>query len=285
MKQEIINLYDEYTHKPLSRKEFINRLIKLTGSTAIAMSVLPMLEGNYANAQTIKENDQDLIVKDITYPGSETIMKGYLARPKGKGKFGSVIVIHENRGLTPHIKDVTRRVAKAGFIALAPDALSPFGGTPVNEDEARGLFSKIDKQRNLENFLKGFEYLKTLPESNGNTGCVGFCWGGALVNQLAIHSPTLKAAVSYYGSQPEATDVSKIKAKLLLHYGELDQRINAGIPTFEAALKAAGTDYELYIYEGANHAFNNDTSPSRYDEATAKLAWGRTIKLFTDKLK
>jgi len=285
MNQEIINLYDEYTHKPLTRKDFISKLIKLTGSTAIAMSVLPMLENNYAAAQTVQEDDKDLLIKDITYEGSGTSMKGYLAQPKGKEKRGAVVVIHENRGLNPHIKDITRRVAKAGFIALAPDALSPFGGTPANEDEARGLFAKLDKNQNLENFIKGLDYLKHLKESNGKTGAVGFCWGGGLVNQLAVNAPDLKAAVAYYGAQPAAADVPKIKAHLLLHYGELDQRINAGIPDFENALKAAGTNYQLFIYQGANHAFNNDTSPSRYHEESAKLAWSRTIDLFNKELK
>jgi len=284
MNQEVINLYDEYTHKPLTRKNFISKLIKLTGSTAIAMSVLPLLENNYASAQTVTETDDDLIIKDVTYDGEGTSMKAYLALPKSKKKLGSVIVIHENRGLNPHIKDVARRIAKAGFIALAPDALSPFGGTPANEDEARDLFGKLNKQQNLQSFLKAISYLKSLNESNGKTGCMGFCWGGALSNQLAVNAPDLKTAVAYYGTQPAASDVHKIKAELLLHYGELDQRVNAGIPEFETALKAAGTKYELYIYKGANHAFNNDTSPSRYHEESAKLAWQRTISLFEKTL-
>lgn len=284
MDQQIINLYDEYTHKPLSRQQFISRLVKITGSMAVAMSVLPMLEGNYANA-AVSQDDPTLITENITYTGDGATMKGYLARPKAEGTYGAVVVIHENRGLTPHIMDVTLRIAKAGYIALGPDALSPFGGTPKNEDEGRELFGKLDTQKNLNNFLKAFDYLKGLPGSNKKTGCVGFCWGGALSNQLAVHSPDLKAAVAYYGRQPDAADVPKIKAAVQLHYGGLDERVNAGIPAYEAALKAAGTNYELFVYEGANHAFNNDTSPARYDAKTAKLAWDRTLGLFSKTVK
>ncbi|MEO6916543.1 MAG: dienelactone hydrolase family protein, partial [Chitinophagaceae bacterium] len=280
MDQRIINLFDEYTHKPLPRQEFIKKLIMLTGSLAAVMTVLPMLESNYAHAATVPENHTDIFAEDITYEGDGVIMKGYLVQPEIKTKAGSVIVIHENRGLTPHIRDVARRVAQAGFIALAPDALSPFGGTPTDEDEARSLFSKLDTEKNRNNFDKGFTYLKSLKESNGKIGCVGFCWGGGLANQLAVHEPSLNAAVAFYGAQPAATDVPKIKASMLLHYGALDERINAGIPAYEAALKAAGIKYELFVYEGAQHAFHNDTAGPRYNEAAAKLAWERTIKLF-----
>jgi carboxymethylenebutenolidase len=285
MNQEIINLFDEYTHKPLSREDFMKRLAKITGSTAAALAVLPLLEVNYAHAATVREEDDDLIIESITYPGDDTTMRGYLTKPKNAtGKLGSVIVIHENRGLNPHIKDVARRVAKAGYLAVAVDALSPFGGTPANEDEARGLFAKLDAQKNINNFLKGLDYVRTRPESNGKTGCVGFCWGGGLANQLAVNSPELNAAVAYYGRQADAADVPKIKAKLQLHYGGLDERVNAGIPAYETALKAAGTKYELYVYEGANHAFNNDTAPTRYSPEAAKLAWERTLKLFKETL-
>jgi Dienelactone hydrolase and related enzymes len=286
MNQEIINLFDEYTHKPLSRDEFIKRLTKLTGSLTAALAVLPLLEVNYANAQTIPPQDDRLVTERVTWPGDDTTMKGYLAKPKNlDGKTGAVVVIHENRGLNPHIEDVTRRVALAGYIALAPDALSPFGGTPANEDEARGLFSKLDIQKNLNNFIKAFDYLKTRSDTNGKFGCVGFCWGGAMANQLAVHVPELKAAVAYYGRQPNAEDVPKIKARVQLHYGGLDERVNAGIPAYEEALKKANVKYELYVYEGAQHAFNNDTAPTRYNEAAAKLAWERTLKLFGETLK
>lgn len=285
MDQRIINLFDEYTHAPLAREEFLRRLAKITGSMAAAIAVLPLLEVNYAQAQTILPQDDRIITERITYAGDNCTMKGYFAKPKEKGKYGAVVVIHENRGLNAHIEDVTRRVALAGYLALAPDALSPQGGTPANEDEARGMFGKIDNAQNLNNFIKAFDYLKTKEECNGKLGCVGFCWGGAMANQLAVHVPDLKAAVSFYGRQPDAADVPKIKATLLLHYGALDERINAGIPAFEEALKKAGTKYELYIYEGANHAFHNDSAPTRYNESAAKLAWERTLKLFASTLK
>lgn len=284
MDQRIINLFDEYTHKPLTRQDFLSRLAKLTGSVTAAMAVLPLLEVNYAHATTIPEDDPDLLLEDVSYPGEGTTMKGYLAQPKAPGKRGIVLVIHENRGLNPHIRDVTRRVAKAGYIALAPDALSPFGGTPGNEEEARTLIGKLDKQQNLQNFLKSFAYAKGLKAANGKTGCVGFCWGGALANQLAIHDATLDAAVAFYGRQPEAADVANIKSAVQLHYGGLDEGVNKGIPAYEEALKANHITYELYVYEGAQHAFNNDTAPTRYYEAAAKLAWERTLTFFKARL-
>ena len=285
MNQEIINLFDEYTHKPLTRSDFMARLAKLTRGTAAAIAILPLLEVNYANAMTIAEDDEDITTEEITYEGDGSTMKAYLAKPKKiSGKIGAVLVIHENRGLNPHIRDVTRRVAKAGYIALGVDALSPFGGTPANEDEARSLFAKLDGPKNVNNFLKGFDYLRSLKESNGKIACVGFCWGGGLANQLAVSSPKLNAAVAYYGRQADAVDVPKIKASLMLHYGGLDERVNAGIPAYETALKAAGTKHEIYIYEGANHAFNNDTAPTRYNAEVAKLAWERTLRLFKDTL-
>ncbi|MBA9076372.1 dienelactone hydrolase family protein [Rufibacter quisquiliarum] len=284
MDQRIINLFDEYTHVPLSRKEFISRLVKLTGSLTLALALLPQLENNYAHAATVVA--KDLKAEDITYPGADGVtMKAFQVRPEGKKKLGAVLVIHENRGLNPHIKDVAMRVSQAGYWVVAPDALSPFGGTPANEDEARELFSKLDTRQNLQNFLKGLEYLKTNQYGNGKTACVGFCWGGALAGQLAVHDPGLEAAVAYYGRPPEAADVPMIKAELLLHYGGLDERVNAGIPAFETALKEAGTKYQLFVYEGANHAFNNNTSPARYHEAAAQLAWERTLELFSRKLK
>jgi len=251
----------------------------------MAISALSILEVGYAQAETVSEQDEDLILEDISYPGDDCTMKGYLARPKGRGKFGSVVVIHENRGLNPHIKDIARRVAKAGFIALAPDALSPFGGTPVNTDEARGMFSKIDATKNLNNFLNAVDYLKSRKESNGKTACVGFCWGGRMANLLAVNSESLNAAVAYYGGQPEAAEVPKIKARLMLHYAGMDERVNAGIQAYEAALKASGKDYQLYIYDGVQHAFNNDTGGERYNADAAKLAWGRTMELFNKTIK
>ena len=284
MDQQIIRLYDEYTHKPLSRNEFLRRLSLLAGGTAAAMTLLPLLEGNYAAAATVGE--EELHTERITYPGHNGVtMQAYVARPEKEAKYGAVIVIHENRGLNPHIEDVTRRAARAGFLAIAPNALSPLGGTPANEDEARQLFTQLKGEESLQHFIKAFDYIAARKDYNGKTGCVGFCWGGAMANNLAVHQPGLKAAVAFYGRQPAAEDVPKIKAAVQLHYGSLDERVNAGIPAYEEALKKAGTAYELYLYEGANHAFHNDTAPTRYNEAAAKLAWGRTISFFQKHLK
>ncbi len=282
MDQQIINLFDEYTHKPLKRDDFIRRLILLTGSLSAAMTALSQLEVRYDHAALTSA--EDLLTEHITYPGDDTTIKAYLARPKENKKYGAVVVIHENRGLNPHIEDVTRRMAQAGYLALAPDALSPLGGTPSNEDQARDMFGKLDATKNLNNFIKAFDYLKTRPDCNGNTGCIGFCWGGAMANQLAVHVPDLKVAIPYYGRQPDAADVPRIKAAVQLHYGGLDERVNAGIPAYEEALKKAGVQYELYIYEGAQHAFNNDTAPTRYNAAAAKLAWERSLK-FLERLR
>ena len=278
MDQRIISLYDEYTHKPLNRNEFIRRLAQITGSMAAAMSILPLIETNYASAAITKS--EDLFTERVVYAGVNGEMKAYIARPEKEKKYAAVMVIHENRGLNPHIEDVARRAAKAGYLAIAPDALGPQGGTPSNEDQARELFTKLDAAQNLQNFIKGFDYLQTRKDYNGKAGCVGFCWGGGLSNDLAVNVPTLKAAVAFYGRQPNAADVPKIKTAVQLHYGALDERINAGIPAYEEALKKAGVKYELYIYEGANHAFHNDTSAARYNEAAAKLAWKRTLDFF-----
>lgn len=283
MNQEIINLYDQYTHSKMDRKGFIQRLAKLTGGMAVALTVLPLLENNYASANTI--DYPDLITADITYPAQNGDMKGFLAKPKGNKKLGTVLVIHENRGLNPHIKEVAKRVANAGYIALAADALSPFGGTPANEEEARGLFAKIDVAKNLQNFLDSLTYLRKLPEGNGKTACVGFCWGGGMANDLAVNDPQLNATVAYYGRQAKATDVPKIKASVMLHYGGLDERINAGIPAYREALEANKIEHQIFVYDGVNHAFNNDSSPTRYNEAAAKLAWDRTLDLFKKEIK
>jgi len=283
MDQQIINLYDEYTHKPLSREEFLRRLVKITGGIAAAMSILPLIEVNYGSGEGIQTDD--VFTERITYAGSNGEMKAYIARPLKENKYAAIMVIHENRGLNLHIEDVARRVARAGYIGIAPDALSTLGGTPENPDAARELFSKLDTQQNLQNFIKGFDYLKTRKDFKGLFGCMGFCWGGALANQLAVHVPALKAAVAFYGRQPEAIDVPKIKAPVQLHYGGLDERINAGIAAYEEALKKAGTRYEQYVYEGVNHAFHNDTAGVRYNEAAAKLAWERTLQFFAKYVK
>ena len=283
MDQKIINLYDSYTHSQLSRKEFIKKLSILTGGTAIAMTMLPLLENNYAAAASLVDDSQ-LETETITYKGVNGEMKGFLAKPKNAKNLGTVLVIHENRGLNPHTIDVTKQVAAAGFIALGLDALSVVGGTPADEDKARDEIGKLDPAANLQNFILGLDYLRKRKDGNGKVGCVGFCWGGRMANLLAVNDPNLQAAVAYYGSQADVADVPKIKASLMLHYAGLDERINAGIPAYEAALKQHGIDYQLYVYEGVNHAFNNNTSPTRYNEASAKLAWGRTIDLFKKKL-
>jgi carboxymethylenebutenolidase len=275
MDQRIINLYDEYTHKPLSRQEFLRRLAQLTGGTAAALAILPMIEVNQAHAAVT--SDDDLFTERIKYPGVNGDMEAYVARPKAEKKYPTVIIIHENRGLNAHIEDVTRRAANAGYLAVAPNALAPLGGTPANEDDARTKFTQLKAEDNLQNFIKAFDYLGTRKDSNGKYGCVGFCWGGGMSNDLAVNVPSLKAAVAFYGRQPKAEDVAKIKAAVQLHYGSLDERIDAGIPAYEEALKKYNITYELYMYEGANHAFHNDTAPTRYNEAAAKLAWQRTL--------
>jgi len=279
MDQKIINLYDDYTHTPLTRSEFIRRLILLTGSVTAAMSILPMIEVNAANMKIT--SDDDLFTEKISYPGVPGNMEAYIARPKAEKKYPAVIIIHENRGLNAHIEDVARRAAKAGFLAIAPNALSALGVVPATEDEARQKFQELKAENNLQNFINAFDYLKTRKDHNGNTGCVGFCWGGAMSNNLAVKLPGLKAAVAFYGRQPAAEEVVNIKAAVQLHYGALDERVNAGIPAYEEALKKNNIRYELYMYEGANHAFHNDTAPTRYNEAAAKLAWQRTMDFFT----
>jgi carboxymethylenebutenolidase len=235
--------------------------------------------------RTVDPKLSDLYTKDVEYPGETGQVRAYLARPEGETRRPGVIVIHENRGLQPHIKDVTRRVAAEGFLAIAPDALSPLGGTPEDIDEARSLMRELDSSATVKNFVAAVEYLKTHPLSTGKVGCTGFCWGGGMTNQVAVHSPDLSAAVPYYGRQPAAADVHKIKASMLVHYAGIDERINAGIPAFEEALEQASVEFKIYIYEGAQHAFNNDTSKARYHKEAAQLAWQRTIAFFKEKLK
>jgi carboxymethylenebutenolidase len=283
MNQDIINLYDDYTHTPLTRNEFIRRLVLLTGSTAAAMTVLPMIEVNAANMKIT--SDDDLFTERVSFPGVPGNMSAYVARPKEEKKYPAVIIIHENRGLNAHIEDVARRAAKEGFLAIAPNALSAVGAVTANEDEARQKFQELKAENNLQNFINAFDYIATRKDHNGNTGCVGFCWGGGMSNSLAVKLPKLKAAVAFYGRQPAAEEVSSIKAAVQLHYGSLDERVNAGIPAFEEALKKSNVTYELYMYEGANHAFHNDTAPTRYNEAAAKLAWKRTIDFFKKYVK
>jgi carboxymethylenebutenolidase len=283
MDQKIINLYDDYTHLPLTRSEFIRRLVLITGSVTAAMSVLPLIEVNAANMTTTSA--EDLFTEKISFPGVPGNMEAYVARPKEDKKYPAVIVIHENRGLNAHIEDVARRAAAAGFLAIAPNALSAIGAVAANEDEARQKFQELKAENNLQNFINVFDYLATRKDYNGNAGCVGFCWGGAMANSLAVKLPALKAAVAFYGRQPAADDVKNIKAAVQLHYGGLDERVNAGIAAYEEALKKNNITYELHMYEGVNHAFHNDTAPTRYNEAAAKLAWQRSMDFFKKYLK
>lgn len=278
MDQRIINLYDEYTHKPLPRKDFFKRLTRIVGSTMAATALLPLLENNYASAAVT--SDDELFTEYVTYPGVPTEMKAYVARPKKDKKYPVIVVIHENRGLNPHTEDVARRFAREGYLAIAPNALSALGKTAANEDEARKFFQELKAEDNLKNFQNVFDYIGTRKDSKDKVGCVGFCWGGGMSNKLAVTVPSLKAAVAFYGAQPKPEEVPFIKAAVLLHYAGLDERIDAGIPAYEEALKKNNITYELYMYEGVNHAFFNDTSAARYNEPAAKLAWERTLKFF-----
>jgi carboxymethylenebutenolidase len=285
MDKKVVDLYDEYKNGLLDRRQFLKRLSMLAGGILAANVLLSILEGNSARADLVSKDDPRLSTEDIKYKGATGDVRGKLARPKGDGKVPGVIVIHENRGLTAHIADVTRRIALEGFLALAPDALSTVGGTPEDENKAAALIGQLDQPSTIKNFVAAVQYLKTHPISTGKVGVVGFCWGGEMANQVAVNSPDLSAAVPYYGKPPAVEDVPKIKASLLLHYAGNDQFINPGIPAFEAALKKASVDYKLYMYEGAQHAFNNDTNTARYNKEAAQLAWGRTIAFFKEKLK
>ncbi len=285
MDQKIIDLYDDYKKGLLGRREFIKKLAILTGSVAAASALLPILEGRSGPSQFVPEDDPRLQTEYIHYPGETGEVRAYSARLKDEAKKPGVIVIHENRGLNPHTEDVARRLALEGFLALAPDALSPLGGSPKDADEARSLIGKLDRQANIKNYVAAVQYLKTHPQTTGKVGCIGFCWGGGVTNQVAVHSPDLAAAVPFYGAQPAPEEVPKIKAAMLIHYAENDERINAGIPAFEEALKKASIDYKIYSYEGTAHAFFNDTNPSRYHPEAAKLAWERTIAFLKEKLK
>jgi carboxymethylenebutenolidase len=284
MDQRIINLYDEYIHSStITRADFLKRVTLITGSLALTQSVLAQIENDYTKPGLASV--EDLFTEYITYPGVPNEMKAYIARPKEEKKYAAVIVIHENRGLNAHIEDVARRAANAGYLAIAPNALSALGKTFANEDEARAGFRDLKPEDTLKNFIGANDYVKTRKDCNGKVGCVGFCWGGAMANNLAVNIPDLKAAVAFYGRQPAAADVAKIKAAVQLHYGSLDEGVNAGIPAYEEALKANKVDYELYMYEGAQHAFHNDTSPARYNEQAAKLAWQRTLDFYKKHLK
>jgi carboxymethylenebutenolidase len=283
--QAMIDAYDEYTHLTLDRRGFMEKLTKLAGSGAAAAVIAPMLAASSARAAIVPEDDSRLKAEDISYPGDGGEMMGYLVRPANAGgKLGTVMVIHENRGLNPHIRDVARRIALEGFVALAPDFLSPAGGTPADEEKAREMIGKLDPAKTVANEVATVAFLGGHAEGNGKVGAVGFCWGGGAVNDTAVNAPDLDAGVAYYGRQAKAEDAAKIKAPLLLHYAGMDERINAGIKAYEEALKAAGKEFTVHIYDGAQHAFNNDTSEARYNKEAAELAWGRTVAFFKEKL-
>jgi carboxymethylenebutenolidase len=284
MDQSILELYDSFTHGDMSRRAFLDRLAEAAGSSAAALALLPLLQNDYARAAIVAPDDARLAVDTASYDVQGIRISGYLARLKAKGKRPAVIVIHENRGLNPHIKDVARRLALAGFLSLAVDMLSPLGGTPADEDKARDMIGTLNADETAQRIAAAVPFLERHAESAGKVGAVGFCWGGGMVNRVAVLAPKLKAAVAYYGIQPPAAAVKSIHAALLLHYAGLDSRVNAGIPAYEAALKAAGKHYSIYIYPNANHAFNNDSNSSRYDRAAAELAWRRTLAFLKHEL-
>ena len=273
MDQKYINLFDRFTHGGMNRRDFIEKLALLAGSTTAATALLPLLENNYARADILPEGDPRIVSQTLEFTGGA----GYFVKPSVEGKYPGVLVIHENRGLNPHIKDVARRMAAEGFAALAVDYLHGLGGTPEDPDKARDMIGTLKPEDIKATSSAALAAVKANPASNGKSGAMGFCWGGGAVNDLAVNDPGLSAGVAYYGRQPDAADVPKITAPLLLQYGGLDERINAGIPAFEAALKANSKVYELYVYEGANHAFNNDANAARYNKDVAELAWSRTV--------
>jgi carboxymethylenebutenolidase len=285
MRQEIIQLYDDYTHERLDRRIFMDRLARMAGGTAAAAALLPVLKANYAKAAIVPADDPRLQTERVTFAGATGEVQSYLVRPAdASGALPGVVVIHENRGLNPHIADVARRMALEGFVALAPDFLSPQGGTPGDEDQAREMIGQLDQQQTIQNALAAIEFLEGHEATTDRVGVIGFCWGGGLANQVAVNSTDVDAVVPFYGRQAASSDASKIQAPLLLHYAGLDDRINEGIPEYEQALKDAGVDYTIHIYEGVNHAFHNDTSEARYDKAAAELAWSRTIDFLKQRL-
>jgi carboxymethylenebutenolidase len=283
----VLKLFDQYVHGWMSRRDFLDGAAKFAVGGMSAAAMLEALSPNYAWAQQVRREDPRIRVDYMVYPspkGSGT-MRGYLARPvEIKGKIPGVIVIHENRGLNPYIEDVTRRLAVENFIAFAPDALTPIGGYPGNEESAAQMFAKLDPNKRVEDLFAAVDVMKARPEFNGKFGAVGFCFGGGIVNLMATRFPDLGAGVPYYGPAPNAADAAKIKAPLMIQYAGLDERINAGWPAYEKALKDAKVKYEMHMYDKTNHGFHNDTTP-RYDEAAAKLSWDRTVKFFNAHLR
>lgn len=284
---EVLGLFDKYVHGQISRRDFLQGAGKFALAGATASSLLAVLSPRFAEARQVEENDPRIKASYVEYasPDGNGKLRGYLVQPaQAKGKLPTVLVVHENRGLNPHIEDIARRLALDDFIAFAPDALYPLGGYPGNEDKARELFPKLDQAKTREDFIAAANVLKHLPEGNGKVGVVGFCYGGGIANFLATRLPDLGAAVPFYGGQPATEDVARIKAPILLQYAGNDERINAGWPKYEEALKAAGVNYQAYVYPGVQHGFNNDTTP-RFDAAAAKLAWERTVGFFNQHLR
>jgi len=284
---DVLILFDAYVHGAIDRRGFLHKASKYAAGGMTAAMMLDALNPRFAEAQQVAKDDARIKAEYVTFPSPQgnSTTKGYLVRPaSAKGKLPGVLVVHENRGLNPHIEDIARRLALDNFIAFAPDALAPLGGYPGDEDQARQLFPKLDQAKTREDFVAAYGFLKGLADSTGKVGVVGFCYGGGIANFLATRLPDLGAAVPFYGNQASAEDAAKIKSPLLIHYAENDQRINAGWPAYEAALKAANVSYMMHMYPGAQHGFNNDTTP-RYDEAAAKLAWQRTIEFFNKYLR
>jgi carboxymethylenebutenolidase len=285
--QDLLNLFDQYVHGQIDRRGFLDRAGRFAVGGVTAAMLLDALNPTFAAAQQVAPDDKRIKTESVEYPSPQGSAKtrGYLARPaNATGKLPGVLVVHENRGLNPHIEDIARRLAIDNFLAFAPDALAPLGGYPGDEDKARALFPQLDQAKTREDFVAAATYLKNRPDCTGKIGVVGFCYGGGIANMLATRMPDLGAAVPFYGNQPGAEDAAKIKAPLLIHYAENDDRINAGWPAYETALKAANVRYTMYKYPGTQHGFNNDTTP-RYDEAAAKLAWQRTVDFFNKELR
>lgn len=282
---ELLELYDFYAHGMISKREFLDRAGTFAVGGLTAAAVLGMMSPDYALAEQVSFNDPDITPEWITYPSpnGHGEMRAYFVRPNGMDAAPGVVVVHENRGLNPYIQDVARRLAKAGFMAMAPDGLTPRGGYPGNDEDGKALQQQVDPEKLMNDFFAAVEFLMDHEAVSGKVGITGFCYGGGVANAAAVAYPELGAAVPFYGRQPEAADVPKIKAPVLLHYGGLDARVNAGWPAYEKALKAAGTTYEAYIYEGANHGFHNDSTP-RYDREAADLAWARTLEWFNTYL-
>ena len=285
--QEVFDLYDYYAHNKIDRRQFVEKLSLYAVGGVTVSSLLSFITPDYINTLMVKPYDERLKSEFITYqsPKGGGTMKGLLSMPDGTtGKLPGIVVVHENRGLNPYIEDVGRRAALDGFITLAPDALSPLGGYPGNDDDGRTLQRQRDKNEMLEDFIAAFEYLKNHENCDGHIGVVGFCFGGWISNMMAVKLPDLKAAVPFYGGQPSAEEAAQIKAPLLLQFAELDTRVNAGWPDYETALKANDVEYEAHFYDGVNHGFHNNSTP-RYDEKAANLAWERTMSFFKEKLK